>query len=61
MLFFCDVYYPSGGMEDFVKAFDSEAEAKTFLSGMGEREKGTRGHIYDLEKQEIVYKESFGW
>lgn len=46
------VYYPCGGMEDFVADFDFLIDAKQSLGDVTDYE---WGHIYDVLRKQIVY------
>ena len=58
LAFACPYYYPSGGMQDCVGAFDTIDEAKATLQiasygGLGDTL--THGHIFDLESADVVF------
>lgn len=58
LAFACPRYYPSGGMQDCVGAFDEIDDAKIALCKAdygGFKDSLSHGHIFDLEKGELVF------
>ncbi len=66
LLFYGDKYYPSGGMEDFKKDFDTTEDAIIWLDEyvkankiyvtVEEEWKYRWAHIYDFHQRKIVWK-----
>jgi hypothetical protein len=66
--FYGDIYYPSGGMEDFVGDFATLDEAKEGIEKKLVGEGGLRdnweyqwAHIYDTDTRDIVWSEKEEW
>lgn len=53
MAFVFGEYYPQGGMIDFAGSYETLEEAKNVVDA---HEYNDCGHVFDLDKQEIVYE-----
>ena len=59
-VFYCDRYYPRGGMDALLDTFDDENDAIAYLNHWNERNEWFRevnhGHVYDIIAEEIIYR-----
>lgn len=52
LLFKMDCYYPMGGMNDFIKDFDSLEEIDDYY--FGDKDRHWFAHVYDQQEGQIV-------
>lgn len=57
LVFGGDVYYPSGGWEDYRGAHESEGEAVAFAKGFVAGESLRWAHVYDRTLDTIIWRD----
>jgi hypothetical protein len=55
-VFYGDLHYPNGGMDDFEKSFENITEAIGYLKGRKKSDDLTWGQIYDSLEDSIIYE-----
>lgn len=54
LLFSGDCYYPGGGWEDFIAAFDTEEAAREYAVAASKKDRWDWWHIVDMTTQKQV-------